>query len=58
MESYVRDLVLLWNYLGGRQNYGPLWDPYHNTAPNRDPIIEALKRRGFINHGSKTLNPK
>ena len=25
---------------------------------NRDPYIKALKRRGFIDHGSTTLNPK
>ena len=27
------------NYMAGCQNYGPLLDPYYNTAPNRKGII-------------------
>ena len=25
---------LLGWHMGGCQNYGPLWDPHYNTAPN------------------------
>ena len=32
--------------------------PPLNRDDNKDPNIKALKRRGFINHGSTLLQPK
>ena len=29
--------------------------PPHNRDDNRDPNIKALKRKGFINHGSTLI---
>ena len=34
METTVIQWNVYWGHIGGCQNYGPVLDPYYNTAPN------------------------